>query len=138
MAGSGQPSAPIAHVPVVLGVFRRLEVAPVPDRRIPPHPAPGRSWGRGGEASVLAMLDGPQARYKVGPRLDERGMGVLLPPGFTRAALHDDRFGPLLDALCAAPLTRLLSALALNALAVSAIPPPWLPQDTPTIALDGA
>jgi hypothetical protein len=123
---------------MVLGVFRCLEVAPVLDRRIPPHPAPGRSWGRGVEASVLAMLEGPPARYKVGPRLDERGMGALLPPGCTRAALHDDRFGHLRDARCAAPLTMLLSALALNALEVSALPPPWLPQAPPTIALDGA
>ena len=108
------------------------------DRLLPSHPAHGRSCGRGGAALVLAMLEGHQARDKVGSRLDERGMGALWPPGFTRAALHDDRFGHRLDALCAAPLTRLLSALALNALAVSAIPPPWLPQDTPTIALDGA
>jgi transposase len=31
-----------------------------------------------------------------------------------------------------------LSAVALKALEVSAIPTPWLPQDTPTIVLSGA
>jgi len=81
------------------------------------------------------MLEGHQARDKVGSRLDERGMGALWPPGFTRAALHDDRFGHRLDALCAAPLTRLLRALALNALEGYAIPTPWLPQAPPLPSL---
>ena len=107
------------------------------DRLLPSHPAHGRSCGRGGAALVLAMLEGHQARDKVGSRLDERGMGALWPPGFTRAALHDDRFGHRLDALCAAPLTRLLRALALNALEGYAIPTPWLPQ-APPLALSGA
>jgi len=105
------------------------------DRLLPSHPAHGRSCGRGGAALVLAMLEGHQARDKVGSRLDERGMGALWPPGFTRAALHDDRFGHRLDALCAAPLTRLLRALALNALEGYAIPTPWLPQAPPLPSL---
>jgi hypothetical protein len=86
---------------------------------------------------VLAILDGEHALYKVGQRLEERGMLDLLPAGVPRASLHDDRFGHLLEALFAANLTTVLSASALNALEVSAIPTPWLPQDPTTMALYG-
>jgi hypothetical protein len=46
--------------------------------------------------------------------------------------------GHLLDALCAANLNTVFGAVALKALEVYAIPAPWLPQDTTTIALYGA
>src|SRR5215468_11149008 len=62
----------------------------------------------------------------------------LLQPGLTRASLHDYRFGHILEALFAANLNKVFSALALQALAVSTIPTPWLHQDTTTIALYGA
>lgn len=88
------------------------------DHLLPPPPAPGLSCGRGGAAMVLAMLDGPQALDKVGHRLAERGMGALLQPGCTRAPLHDDRVGPILAALGAAHLNRVLSAVARRALDV--------------------
>ena len=74
MAMAVQTIQPVAHLPLVLGVLRRLEVATVIDRLIPPHPAHGLSCGRGVEAMVLAILDGPQALYNVGQRLEERGM----------------------------------------------------------------
>jgi transposase len=138
MAVSVQQSHPIAHLPLVLGVLRRLEVATVIDRLIPPHPAQGLSCGRGVEALVLAILDGHHALYKVGKRLDERGMVALLQPGLTRAALNDYRLGHILDALFTANLNKVFSAVALNALEVYAIPTPWLHQDTTTIALYGA
>jgi transposase len=138
MAVSVQQSHPIAHLLLVLGVLRRLEVAPIIDRLIPPHPAHGLSCGRGVEALVLAILDGHHALYKVGQRLDERGMVALLQPGLTRAALNDYRLGHILDALFAANLNTLFSALALKALEVYAIPTPWLHQDTTTLALYGA
>jgi hypothetical protein len=89
-------------------------------------------------ALVLAILDGHHALDTVGQRLDERGMVALLQPGLTRAARHDYRLGHILDALFAANLNALCSALALQALEVDAIPTPWLPQDTTTIALYGA
>ena len=41
-------------------------------------------------------------------------------------------------ALCAANRNKVLSAVALKALEVYAMPTPWLPQDTTTIALYGA
>src|SRR5262245_59416307 len=127
-----------AHVPLVLGVFRRLAVATVIDDLMPPHPGHALATGRGGEALVLAILDGHHALYKVGQRLDERGLVALLQPGRTRASRHDDRLGHLLDALCAANLNQVFRALALKALEVSAIPPPWLQQATTTLALSGA
>jgi transposase len=65
-------------------------------------------------------------------------MVALLQPGLTRAALQDDRLGPILDALCAANLNQGFSPVALQALEVSAIAPPWWQQDTTTIALYGA
>jgi hypothetical protein len=70
------------------------------------------------EALVLAMLDGDHALYKVGRRLEERGMVTLLPPGLTRASRHDYRVGHILDALLAANLHRVFGAIALQALEV--------------------
>ena len=138
MATTIQQIHPIAHLPLVLGVLRRLEVATVIDRLIPPHPAHGLSCGRGVEALVLAILDGHHALYKVGKRLEERGIVTLLQPGLTRAALNDYRLGHILDALFAANLNKVYSAVALNALEVYAILTPWVHQDTTTIALYGA
>ena len=62
----------------------------------------------------------------------------LLQPGLARASLQDSRRGQILDALCAAQLNRVFGAIALNALEVSALSPPWLHQDTTTITLYGA
>ena len=138
MAVSVQQMQPIAHLPLVLGVLRRLEVATVIDRLIPPHPAHVLSCGRGVEALVLAILDGHHALYKVGRRLEERGMVTLLQPELTRAALNDYRLGHILDALFAANLNTVFGVVALKALEVYAIPTPWLQQDTTTIALYGA
>ena len=138
MATTVEQIHPVAHLPLVLGVLRRLEVATVIDRLIPPHPAHGLSCGRGVEALVLAILDGHHALYKVGRRLDERGMGTLLQPGLTRAALNDHRLGHVLDALFAANLNGVFSAIALKALEVYAIATPWLHQDTTTSVLYGA
>jgi hypothetical protein len=123
---------------LILLVLKRLEVATVIDRLIPPHPAHGLSCGRGVEALVLAILDGHHALYKVGTRLEERGMVTLLQPGLTRAALNDYRLGHILDALFAANLNTVFGAVTLKALEVYAIPTPWLHQDTTTIALYGA
>src|SRR5919198_1292200 len=138
MAMTVQQMHPVAHLPLVLGVLRRLEVATVIDRLIPPHPAHKLSCGRGVEALVLAILDGHHALYKVGQRLEERGMLALLQPGLTRAALNDYRLGHILDALFAANLNTGFHAVALKALEVYAILTPWLHQDTTTIALYGA
>jgi len=138
MAMAVQQIHPIAHLPLVLGVLRRLEVATVIDRLIPPHPAHVLSCGRGVEALVLAILDGDHALYKVGKRLEERGMVALLQPGLTRASLNDYRLGHILEALFAANLNRVYSAVALNALEVYTILTPWVHQDTTTIALYGA
>ena len=115
MAIAVQQMHPVAHLPLVLGVLRRLEVAPVSDGLIPPHSAHVVSCGRGVEALVLAILDGDHALYKVGKRLEERGMLSLLQPDLTRASLHDYRLGHILDALFAANLNRIFGAIALKA-----------------------
>jgi transposase len=138
MAVSVQQIRPVAHLPLVLGVLRRLEVATVIDSLIAPHPAHVLSAGRGVEALVLAILDGQHALYKVGQRLEERGLLELLQPGLSRASLHDYRLGHILDALFAANLNKVFSAIALKALEVYTLPTPWLHQDTTTIALYGA
>jgi transposase len=138
MAIAVQQIRPVAHLPLILGVLRRLEVATVVDGLITPHPAHVLSAGRGVEALVLAILDGDHALYKVGQRLEERGMMDLLQPGLTRTSLHDYRLGHILDTLFAANLNQVFSAMALKALEVYAIPTPWLHQDTTTIALYGA
>jgi transposase len=138
MAVAMHQISPVAHVPVVLGVVRPLNVAALIETCCPPHPAHVLSSGRGVEALLLAILDGHHALYKVGARREERGMVSLLQPGLTRASLHDDRLGQMLDALFAAHLHRVFGAIALNALAVYAIATPWLQQDTTTMTLYGA
>jgi len=135
MAQTVQQIRPVAHWPLILGVLRPLEVATVIENLIAPHPRHVLSTGRGVEAMVLAMLDGDHALYKGGQRLEERGMLDLLQPEISRASLHDYRLGHSLDALFAAKLNKVFGAIALKALAVYAIPTPWLPQDTTTIAL---
>src|ERR671932_22484 len=130
--------SPVAHLPLVLGVIRKLNVATLIDTFCPPHPAHVLSCGRGVEALLLAILDGHHALYKVGARLEERGMLPLLQDGLRRASLNDYRLGQILEALFAANLNRVFGAIALKALAVYALPTPWLHQDTTTIALYGA
>ena len=124
MAVAIQQISPVAHLPLVLGVVRKLNVAALIDTFCPPHPAHVLSCGRGVEALLLAILDGHHALYKVGARLEERGMLPLLQPGLARASLHDYRLGQILDALFAANLNRVFGAIALNALEVYAIPTP--------------
>src|SRR5215813_12601815 len=138
MAIAIQQISPVAHLPLVLGVVRKLNVAALIDTFCPPHPAHILSCGRGVEALLLAILDGHHALYKVGARLEERGMLPLLQPGLARASLHDYRLGQILDALFAAQLNRVFGAIALNALEVYALSTPWLHQDTTTITLYGA
>ena len=130
--------SPVAHLPLVLGVVRKLQVAALIDTFCAPHPANVLSCGRGVEALLLAILDGHHALYKVGARLEERGLLPLLQPGLTRASLHDDRRGQILDGLFAANLNRVFGTIALKALEVYSIPTPWLHQDTTTITLYGA
>jgi hypothetical protein len=125
-----QQISPVAHWPLVLGVVRQLTVAALLATFCPPHPAQVLSGGRGVEALLLAMRDGHHALYKVGARLEERGMLPLLPPGLQSASVHDRRWGQVLDALFAVPLNRGCGALALKALAVYAISTPWLHQAT--------
>jgi transposase len=129
---------PVAHLPLVLGILRKLEVATIIDGFLPPHPDNVLSGGRGVEALVLAILDGHHALYKVGTRLEDRGMLPLLQGGLARESLNDYRLGQILDALFAANLNQVFGAIALKALAVYAIPTPWLHQDTTTVALYGA
>ena len=138
MAMTIQQISPVAHLPLVLGVVRKLNVAALIETFCPPHPAHVLSCGRGVEALVLAILDGHHALYKVGARLEERGMVPLLQPGLQRASLHDYRRGQILDALFAANLNRVFGAIALNALEVYGLATPWLHQDTTTITLYGA
>jgi transposase len=130
--------SPVAHLPLVLGVVRKLNVAALIDTFCPPHPAHVLSCGRGVEALLLAILDGHHALYQVGARLEERGMLPLLQPGLQSASVHDTRLGQILDALFAVNLNRIFGAIALNALEVYAISTPWLHQDTTTITLYGA
>jgi transposase len=130
--------APVAHLPLVLGVLRKLDVAALVDSMIPPHPEQTVSAGRAVEALVLAILDGHHALYKVGRRLDERGMLPLLQPGLELHSLHDTRLGQTLDALFDANLHQVFSALALRALETYQVETPWLHQDTTTIGLYGA
>src|SRR5262245_18382470 len=110
-----QQISPVAHLRLVLGVLRKLNVAALIDTFCPPPPAHILSCGRGVEALLLAILDGHLALYKVGARLEERGMLCLLQPGLTRTSLHDYRLGQILEGLFAANLNRVFGAIALQA-----------------------
>src|SRR5262252_7754492 len=138
MAIAIQQISPVAHLPLVLGGVRKRNVAALIDTFCPPHPAHVLSCGRGVEALLLAILDGHHALYKVGARLEERGLLPLLQDGLRRASLNDYRLGQILEALFAAQLNRVFGAIALNALEVYALSTPWLNQDTTTISLYGA
>jgi hypothetical protein len=122
----------------VRGVVRTRNGAARLETFCPPHPAPVLACGRGVEALVLALRDGPQALEKVGARLAARGRCPLLQPGRQRASLHEDRLGPSREALCAAHLHRVCGAIARTALAVEALAPPWLQQETTTRTRSGA
>jgi hypothetical protein len=50
--------SPVAHLPLGLGVMRKLQVAALIDTFCPPHPANVLSCGRGVEALLPAILDG--------------------------------------------------------------------------------
>lgn len=130
--------APVAHLPLVLGVLRKLEIATLVDSIIPPHEEQVVSAGRAVEALVLSILDGHHALYKVGRRLDERGMLSLLQPGLEPQSLHDTRLGQTLDALFDANLGEVFSAIALRALETYQVETPWIHQDTTTISFYGA
>jgi transposase len=138
MAVSVSEIWPVAHLPLVLGRLRKLEVAAMLDKLLPPHPDNIVSCGRGVEALVLAILDGSHALYKVGQRLEARGMWPLLQAGLQRESLNDYRLGQILAALFAANLNQVFNALALQALQGYAIPTLWSHQDTTTISLYGA
>ena len=112
MAVTIQQISPVAHLPLVLGVVRKLNVATLIDTFCPPHPAHVLACGRGVEALLLAILDGHHALYKVGVRLEEREMVPLLQPGLVRASLHAYRLGQRLGALFAAHLNRVYGAIA--------------------------
>ena len=135
MAVAMHQLSPVAHLPLVFGVVRTRDVAALIETCCPAPPAPMLSCGRRVEALLLAILDGHHALYKVGPRLEERGMFPLLQPGLTRTTLNDDRLGQSLATWFAANLNQVFGAVALRALEVSAIPPPWLHQDTTTLTL---
>jgi transposase len=130
--------APMAHLPLVLGVLRKLEIATLIDSVIPSHQDQVVSAGRAVEALVLSILDGHHALYKVGRRLDERGMLPLLQPGLAPESLHDTRLGQTLDALFDANLGEVFSAIALRALETYQVEVPWIHQDTTTISFYGA
>jgi transposase len=130
--------SPVAHLPLVLGVLRKLDVAGLIDALIAPHPEQVVSAGRAAEALVLSSLDGHHDLYKVGRCLEERGMLELLQPGLEPHSLHDPPLGQTLDALFEANLNQVFSAIALRTLETYHIQTPWIHQETPTIALDGA
>src|SRR4030095_15539070 len=146
MAVTMQQLSPVAHVPLVLGGIRTLQVAALRETFCPPHPAPVLACGRGVAALLLAPLAGQQARSQVGARLEAPGMLPLPPPGpppspraaRARAAPQDDRRGQRLAARCAAPLNRVVGARALHALEGYALAPPWRHQETTTLPLSGA
>jgi hypothetical protein len=79
------------------------------------------------------MASMPSRRWE--PAWEARGRIPLLPPGFQGISRHDDRLGQSREAWFAASLHRVCGAIARNALEVSALSPPWRPQETTTLPL---
>jgi hypothetical protein len=80
MAITVQQISPVGHLPLILGMLRKLEVATIIDGLLPPNPVHVLSGGRGVEALILAILDGHHALYKVGSRLLSSSLGWTAPP----------------------------------------------------------
>jgi hypothetical protein len=110
MAVSVREIRPVAPLPLILGVLRKLDIATCINAIIPPHPGNVISCGRGVDALVVAILDGDHALYKVGARLEERGMLPLLQEGMERESCNDYRLGQILDARFAANRNRVFGA----------------------------
>src|SRR5215472_6077963 len=72
--------SPVAHLPLVLGVVRKLNIAALIDTFCPPHPAHILSCGRGVEALLLAILDGHHALYRACRKTPLKVMGASWPP----------------------------------------------------------
>jgi hypothetical protein len=53
--------SPVAHLPLALGVIRKLKGAALSETFCPPHPGHVLSCGCGVEALLLAILDGHHA-----------------------------------------------------------------------------
>jgi hypothetical protein len=62
--------APVAHLPLILGILRKLEVAAIIDTVLPPVSRNVLSCGQGVEALLLAILDGHYALYNPIATLD--------------------------------------------------------------------
>src|SRR5687768_13243802 len=99
--------SPVAHLPLVLGVIRKLNVAALIDTCCPPHPAHILSCGRGVEALLLAILDGHHALYKVGARLG-RSVGCYLCSSLVSTAPRSMITGWGRSSMCCLP--RILTA----------------------------
>ena len=126
--------------PFTLGTGRPAKARDRDAYRFPhsAHPDQVVSAGRAVEALALSILDGHHALYKVGRRLDERGMLPLLQPGLAPQSLHDSRLGQTLDAVYDANLHTVFSAISLRAFDIYRVDTPWLHQDTTTISFYGA
>ena len=53
--------SPVAHLPLILGMLRKLDVAGIIDGLLPPNTAHVLASGRGVEALILAILAGHHA-----------------------------------------------------------------------------
>ena len=135
MAMTVQQIHPVAHFAFSPGSLTASGGRPRDRPPHPLHPAHQLSCGRGVEALVLAILDGHHALYKVGKRLEARGMLALLQPGLTRTAPRSMITAwARIEALFAANLNKVYSAVALNALGGLCHYHAWLHRDTTTIA----
>src|SRR5437867_1992254 len=80
MAIAVQQIHPVAHLPLVLGVLRRLEVATVIDRLLRPTRRTGSRMGVGPKPWCSPFSMGIMPSLRWGKRLEERGMVSLQQP----------------------------------------------------------
>ena len=92
MAMTVQQIHPVAHLPLVLGVLRRLERRLVIDRLIPPHPAYQLSCGSRGRSLGPRDSGWASRSSQGGETVGSAGDAGAKQPGLTRAALNDYRW----------------------------------------------
>src|SRR5919206_86069 len=95
MAVTIQQISPVAHLPLVLGVIRKLNVATLIETFCPPHPAHVLSCGRGAEALLLAIQDGRDDLKQVLLSLGVSGEGLPLRLGVRDGNTRDSTETPV-------------------------------------------
>jgi len=125
------------HLPLVAACMRHLEIARTIDELVPSHPLNHVSTGECVEALVLAILTGEHALYNVSGVLSQYDTSIIFQKEVDPSWFHDNRLGNSLDALNAAGLDNLYSAIISKAIIKHSLELSHLHFDTTSLSLYG-